>query len=343
MCDAHFLYIFASLTQLNNKMIYINLPPIAQRSAVFYLAMEEFVAANLPSNEYLSLWRIDPTVLLGRNQLADSEVNHAYCEKEGIAVYRRKSGGGCVYSDQGNVMFSLVCPAEESTVTFAKLINGVSTTLQSLGIPAIPGGRNDIHVDGKKVSGCAFYRCAQNSVAHCTLIYETDVDHIVHSLTPATTKLESKGVNSVRQRIGMLKDYTTLSQEDIMKAMKTQLCDGEITLKPDDIEKIEAIEKVYLDKNFIYGKNPQYTYANKKRIEGVGELDVKIEVKHNVIKEINLLGDFFLLGDLDNELLLSLKNVDYEEEAIRKALPERLDNIIMNLNKEDFIRLIINQ
>ena len=85
----------------------IVLPDTEERSLAFYLAMEEYVA-NVVEDEAFFIWRVAPTVIIGRNQDLEAEVNMDYCRRNGVRVFRRKSGGGCVYSDMGNIMISYI-------------------------------------------------------------------------------------------------------------------------------------------------------------------------------------------------------------------------------------------
>ena len=124
--------------------------------------------------------------------------------------------------------------------------------------------------------------------------------------------------------------------------MKSTLCNRELVLTEQDIAVVEAIEEEYLSESFIVGNNPTYSTIRRQRVEGVGELEVRMQVKGSRIKDINLVGDYFLVGDLDGELLKPLKGVQLDAESISSALPERLDNIILNLSKEAFIQLILN-
>ena len=91
-------------------MIYVSLPNDEQRKLPFYLAVEEYVARELPAGDYFFMWQVQPTVIFGRNQLIEAEVDIDYCRANGIATYRRKSGGGCVYADLDNIMFSYITP-----------------------------------------------------------------------------------------------------------------------------------------------------------------------------------------------------------------------------------------
>ena len=124
--------------------------------------------------------------------------------------------------------------------------------------------------------------------------------------------------------------------------MKSTLCNRELVLTEQDIAAVEAIEEEYLSESFIVGNNPTYSTIRRQRVEGVGELEVRMQVKGRRIKDINLVGDYFLVGDLDGQLLKPLKGVQLDAESISNALPERLDNIILNLSKEAFIQLILN-
>ncbi|MBQ4173518.1 MAG: lipoyltransferase, partial [Prevotella sp.] len=90
------------------------------------------------------------------------------------------------------------------------------------------------------------------------------------------------------------------------------------------------------------GHNPRYSIIRKHRLEGVGEFEIRIELKNEIIKQINMMGDYFLVGDIDNRLLLPLRNVPYTKESVEKALPNRVDDIILNLDKKDLIEMIFN-
>ena len=142
-------------------MKYLQLPYDEVRRLTFYLAMEEHAAQLLKDNksidELFFTWRVRPTVIFGRNQLIDSEVNVAYCKEHGIEYYRRKSGGGCVYADMDNLMFSYITRSDDVTTTFARYTHAIVAMLKDLGLDASDNSRNDVMVEGKKVSGNAFY------------------------------------------------------------------------------------------------------------------------------------------------------------------------------------------
>ena len=321
-------------------MVYVALSDNRQRALPFYLAMEEYIARALPPADYFFMWQVQPTVIFGRNQLIDAEVDTGYCRANGIEMYRRKSGGGCVYADKSNIMFSYITPDANVNFTFNRYMLMVEHVLHKLGLDARTTGRNDILIDGKKVSGNAFYHLPNRSIVHGTMLYDTDLEKMVRSTTPSDEKLKSKGVESVRQHVTTLNRYLTMSIEEFKQFVRDNLCNEEITLDAAAIEKVEGIEQEYLTPEFVYGNNPAYSVTRRERIEGVGEFELRLEVKNGTIRRANLLGDFFLVGDLDGELLAKFTGVAFDAESVARALDAvEPSGIIMNMTKEQLIEL----
>ena len=235
-------------------MTYVSLPCNDTRRLSFYLAMEEFAARTLNEGDDLFfLWQVEPTVIFGRNQIIENEVNIPYCREHGIQFYRRKSGGGCVYADKSNVMMSYITRSDEVTTTFSRYMEMVCKMLQDLGLPATSTQNNDVLIDGRKVSGNAFYHIPGHSIVHGTMLFDTDMEHMLNAITPPQTKLDKHGVQSVRQRITLLKEHTDLSIEAFKEHAIRKLCDKELKLTAEDVKGIETIEQEYLDPNFVWG------------------------------------------------------------------------------------------
>ncbi len=321
-------------------MHYIALPDKKKRILPFYLAMEEYVAYNIDEDDCFFMWQVEPTVIFGRNQLIENEVNISYCKEHDIQMYRRKSGGGCVYSDMSNLMLSYITKDDNVNFTYNRYTNLIVLMLLKLNIEATSNGRNDIMIGNKKLSGNAFYHVSGRNIVHGTLLYDTDIENMTNAITPSNEKLTSKGVQSVRQHIALLKDYTPLSLEDVKHNIRHSICKDEIMLTNDDVRKIEDIMQEYLTEDFIYGKNPSYTLKRRRRIENVGEFEIQMELKNNIIKKINIMGDFFLIGDIDRKILSPLKGVRLERQQLEEVLPDDMENIIMNLKKDELINII---
>ena len=321
-------------------MTHISLPEEKTRQLPFYLAMEEYVAREMDLADSFFIWQVRPTVIFGRNQLMESEVNIDYCRTHGIETYRRKSGGGCVYADMGNLMLSYVTKDEHVNLTFNRYINLVVLALYRMGIEAKATGRNDILIDGRKVSGSAFYHIPGKSIVHSTLLYDTNMEHIVGSITPGDEKLRSKGVESVRQHITLLKDHTSLSLEEVKSSLLRQVCDEEVRLDNNAVERIEDMSKTYHSDHFIHGRNPRYSVTRKGRIEGVGTIEVYMEMKNGIVKDLDITGDFLLTGDLEGGIIAPLRGIPLTTSALEHALEEDLGDIIPKLHRQQFVHIL---
>ena len=234
-------------------MKYISLPTSEVRRLSFYLAMEEFVARHIDEPDCFFMWQVEPSVIFGRNQVLENEVNVAYCREHGIKLYRRKSGGGCVYADKDNLMLSYVTSEDHVNFAFNRFINMVLLVLRKLGIAATGTAHNDVMIGDRKVCGTACYHLEGRSIVHSTMLYDTNMEHMLNAITPGPEKLAQKGIQSVRQRITLLKDYTTLEcVEDLKSMVRSTLCDGERLLTADEVAAIETIEATYLKEEFIH-------------------------------------------------------------------------------------------
>ena len=232
-------------------MKYISLPDEKVRRLSFYLAMEEYVARHISEPDCFFLWQVEPSVIFGRNQVAENEVNLDYCREHGIKVYRRKSGGGCVYADMDNLMLSFVTDGENVGFTFNRFVQMILLVLRKLGIEATGTSHNDIMIGDRKVCGTAFYQLPGRSVVHSTMLYDTNMEHMLKAITPSTEKLQKKGIQSVRQRITLLKDHTTKHLGEVKALIRDTLCEGELRLTAEQVAEIEALEQTYLKKEFI--------------------------------------------------------------------------------------------
>ena len=327
-------------------MKYILLPkPDTIHQLSFYFAVEEYVARHYTDDDYFIGWRVNPTVMLGRNQLIDNEVNTDYCKEHKIDIFRRKSGGGCIYADKGCIQFSYISRAVNANEAFAAYMQRMADLLKGLKIDAQLSGRNDILINGTKVSGCAFYQLSNRSVLHNSLLFDTQLDHLSNALTPAKEKLQSKGVASVRQRVTNVATYTQLDILAFMDYVRQEMCGKEvIELTEEDMKGIAEIEKELSSDDFVYGKNPKYSLVRKHRFEGVGTLEAHIELKNNIIGSINMVGDYFLLGDIDHDFLSLLKGCEFTREAVEERLENiDLSTIIRGLKLRQFLRLLFGR
>ena len=215
------------------------------RRLSFFLAMEEYVARQQLSDDAFFLWQVEPSVIYGRNQVVENEVNLDYCRDNGIQIYQRKSGGGCVYADRDNLMLSFVTSEQQVGFAFNRFVNMLLLVLRKIGVEATGTRHNDIMIRDHKVCGTACRVTPYGCIVHSTMLYDTNMQHMLHAITPSHEKLAKNGVESVRQRITLLKDYTSLTLEEVKALILSTLCDSERVLMADEVAQIEQIEERY--------------------------------------------------------------------------------------------------
>ena len=229
-------------------MKYIALPSSEVRPLSFYLSMEEYVARHVSEPECFFMWQVEPTVIYGRNQILENEVNLEYCREHDIKVVHRKSGGGCVYADMDNLMLSYITTGENVGFAFNQFVQMILLVLRKAGVKATGTSHNDIMIGDHKICGTACYHLSGRSIVHSTMLYNTNMEHMLNAITPGPEKLEKKGIQSVRQRITLLKDHTSLTLEELKVLIRETLCEGELVLTPEDIERIKQMNtKDYVD------------------------------------------------------------------------------------------------
>lgn len=327
-------------------MKYIILPhPETIRQLPFYFAVEEFVARRYPDENCFFAWRVNPTVMLGRNQLSDNEVNIEYCKSNNIQIFRRKSGGGCIFADLGCIQFSSITSDRNVENAFANHMQRLTDFLQSIGIDAQLSGRNDIIVNDKKVAGTAFYGLKGRSVVHNSLLFDPQVELLINALTPSHEKLSSKGIDSVRQRVTGIAQMTKLDITQFMNEAGRFMCGEDcLTLSPNDMEEIAKIEAELASDDFVYGQNPKYTITKKHRFAHVGTIEAQLEIKNQAISDIRLTGDFFPCGDVEQDLLKPLKGTSFTREAVEETLEGHdLSTVIRGLSLQQFLRLLFGR
>ena len=314
------------------------------------LAIEEFVLRNMDieKDDFLLFYINQPSIIIGKNQNTIEEINTDYVEDNGIIVVRRLSGGGAVYHDLNNLNFSFLTKDDGNSFhNYKKFTQPVVDALEKLGVNAELSGRNDILAEGKKVSGNAQYSTRGRMFSHGTLMFKTDVDAVVSSLKVKKDKIESKGIKSVRSRVGNISDYLKepMSIEEFRMEILKSIFGGEdniqyYELTDEDWKKIHEISQERYQKwEWNYGKSPRFNIQKTNRFPS-GGIDIRLEVNKGIIEEIKIFGDFFGVGDVaDIEKLLV--GVKYDRTSIAQAI-EAIDtaHYFGAVTKEDFLKLI---
>lgn len=179
--------------------------PIENLPLEDYLALEAEMVKTI-AEPTLFTWVVAPTVIFGRHQIREQEVNDAYCAAHGVRVVQRQSGGGCVYADRGNLMISFVSPSTHSQEVFDEFLQLLSGALRDLGYDAVTTAHNDVLVGDRKVAGTACYTTPTGTVVHASMLYDINLEALEQAITPSVAKLQKHAVASVRQRVRNLRE-----------------------------------------------------------------------------------------------------------------------------------------
>ncbi|ANE47784.1 lipoate--protein ligase [Paenibacillus swuensis] len=312
------------------------------------LAIEEFALRHLNMDQdYLLFYINEPSIIIGKNQNTLEEINLPYVKENQIHVVRRLSGGGAVYHDLGNLNFSFITKDDgKSFNNYKKFTEPVVQALRSMGVEAELTGRNDIQVGERKISGNAQFSTRGRMFTHGTLLFNTEMDHVVQALNVNPEKIQSKGVKSVRSRVAniteFLADDMTIEQfkQHILRAIYGEGQIEQYKLTDTDWVKIREIsEDRYRNWDWNFGQSPQYNFRNSKRFEGIGTIDVRLEIEQGIIREAHIYGDFFGTGDVA-EIAERLMNVRHTEEDLTNVLKDvNVKTYFGPIEQSDFIAL----
>ncbi len=314
------------------------------------LAIEEYVLknSNIDQSSYLLFYINEPSIIIGKNQNTIEEINTDYVEQNGIHVVRRLSGGGAVYHDLGNLNFSFITKDDgDSFHNFRKFTEPVTSALRELGVNAELSGRNDLVVEGRKISGNAQFSTRGRMFSHGTLLFDSEIESIVSALKVRKDKIESKGIKSIRSRVANISEFLTgnLTIDDFkLRLLQSIFGQGveipEYRLTEDDWEKIHHLSKErYQNWDWNYGKSPKFNLQHSNRFP-VGQIDIRLEVNKGKIESCKIFGDFFGVGDV-GEIEERLKGIQYEKTAIEKALKDvAVSHYFGKITMLEFINLI---
>lgn len=266
------------------------------------LAFEEYVLTHRREGDLLLLWQNANTIVIGQNQNAEAEINRSFVESHGIRVVRRITGGGAVYHDLGNLNYSFITDSQDAArMSVSAFTEPVVRALRALGLNAEASGRNDILVDGKKVSGTAQHLSGSRILHHGTLLFDSDPAMVAGALNVDPEKFRSKSSKSVRSRIGNIraalpKDMTLPEFWDYLK--RALSADGSFRqeeLGEDELAAVRALKESKYDTwEWTFGRSPKFDLLNKRRFSG-GSLEVGLRVEKGVITDCVFYGDFLSL------------------------------------------------
>lgn len=311
----------------------------------YNMAFDEYCLESLPIDEpVFYLWQNRPAVIVGFNQEVNTEVNLDYLKANDIALVRRVTGGGAVYHDLGNLNYTIVGRSEDLERDYPEYASLMMKALQALGVPATLSGRNDILVGERKVSGFAKRVCKNRLMVHGTLMYDVDLEVLTNVLNPSATKLQSKGIASVRSRVANLSEYlpeisdVQMLSEQLEKILSCN--DTEYQLSEEDLANIQRLrDDKFATWKWNYGRSPKATLVHSARL-ACGTVEVHLTLKENRISSCRFGGDF--LGNLPaSDVEQVLQGVAYEPDAIRECLSSiKISHYFDGVAADDLIRMM---
>ncbi len=292
--------------------------------AYFNLASEEYLLKHT-DGYYFYLWINSPAVIVGVNQNAIQEVNLSFTESNGIKVVRRLTGGGAVYHDGGNLCYTVIAPFDETKDNYRAFTNPVIEYLNSLGVLAEFSGRNDITVNGQKISGNAQTVYKNRIMHHGTILFNTDFSVLSKALNPSKLKIESKGIKSVRARVTNVSEYLkyNMTIAEFKNGLAQRLkkdCDVK-EFSADEICKIQKlVDEKYSRYEWNIGNSPKgkNTFTAKFPF---GIISINFDTEKGLVKAPKIFGDFFSKRDIAG-LETSLDGVRFTKTDVEIAFKD---------------------
>ena len=329
-------------------MIYIN---SNSTNPYFNFALEYYLLNEFTKHDsFFMLWRTEPTLMVGRYQNTNEEINSDFVKENSINVVRRITGGGTIYTDLNGWQFSFINKKIKSSkmkIDFKTYIEPVIEALAEIDVTAYFNDRNDILIDGKKFSGNAQFLRKDKVLHHGSILFDTDLETLVRALNVSDEKIISKGIKSVRDRVTNVKDYIadknidSVQFRDVMLNSFLKSCSSEYILTEVDIKRVHEIqEEIFENWDWIYGKNPKFNISKSNRFEG-GLVQVQLDVNNGVIESCNIHGDFFAQGKIEN-ITTKLVGTPYREADILEVLKNiEADKYIYKVSLEELLSCFI--
>lgn len=310
--------------------------------AQFNLASEEYLLKHTDKN-VIYIWQNAPAVIVGVNQNALSEINFDYVNKNGVKVVRRQTGGGAVYHDLGNVCFTIIAPYDNEINHYKEFCAPVIEYLSTLGVKAEFSGRNDLLVDGLKISGTAQTVYKNRILFHGTLLFDSQMSALEGALKPNKLKTQSKGIKSVRARVTNIKNFVKEPMEinDFVLGLKKHFESKYTTydFTKTDLEEINAlVDSKYSTYEWNIGHSPKAQNVIDMAFS-FGIMSICFDLENGIIKNAKIYGDFFAKSDVERfSLSLCGKELKFEQiESAFTGIEEVIDGADKTLIAQKFI------
>ena len=276
-----------------------------QTNPYWNIAVENYLL-SLPETETITLylWRNHRTVVIGQNQNPFSECNLEALESDGGYLMRRRTGGGAVYHDDGNINFSFVVP--KAFYDLAHQFAVIQCAVADFGIVAELSGRNDILTEGRKFSGNAFSKGRYQDLHHGTILIKGNMEDLQRYLKPKPAKLQKHGVTSVRSRVVNLSELNPeITSESIVphlrSAFESEYSEHSEYLEFSEIIKLPevcALYEEFASDEWLYGKWRSFNAQRSAQFDW-GGVELSLNVVDGVIKDVKIASDAIDIESID--------------------------------------------
>ncbi|MDR1580661.1 MAG: lipoate--protein ligase [Synergistaceae bacterium] len=321
--------------------------------AAFHFSVEEYFMTRAHADEAIFMtWRTGKCVMLGCNQIAHAEIDIRLADKSGIQIVRRSSGGGTIFTDPGVLLYTVILPLPYRGTNDVKRLESdyasgpVVSALRGMGIEARAEGRNDITLNGAKISGLAQYVKGNRLCTHGSLLFSANLDELAAMLKPDDGKIRSKALRSVRARVANISPLLPGVEdiEDFRRLLKINILeeqtDDEYVLTADDIARIEEIRRLkYANPDWTFGHAPKFSFHQTKRF-AAGKVEIFLDIAEGVVKSCVIRGDFLGVTPIRGIEEL-LESQPYRRDAINRVLENAdMSRYLGGVTKEQFMECV---
>jgi len=313
----------------------------------FNLASEEYLL-KCKSEEIFLLYRNSPVIVVGKHQNTLAEINLPFVQEHSIPVARRISGGGTVFHDLGNLNFAFITHEKEGElVNYRKATKPVIEAMAHMGLDVQLGKRNELLLNGLKISGTASHVYKQRALHHGTLLFSSQMEHLDLALKTGVSSFADRAVKSVRSKVTNIRDHLVKAME--MEEFQTRLFEAVFSelegtvhyqYTTEDLKEIGKLKEARFSTwEWNFGYSPKYEFTKSLAFDA-GRVDLHMNVEKGVIREVKIEGDFLSEKGIRSLEKLITGSI-HDPETLRSRLSAiELHAYISGMKNEEFLSLM---